>query len=149
MSLKSHYGWRSVPAKTDFLWFCSGGEEMREAKSLWSKIQMDMAGHEGGPLKCTAPTASFHHGGVPCSAAMSAAQCDARVERDVTSSLLLNRRSARRCFHHQTSPRRASTHTTVADLCLISVFNHTVYFGAASFMCLDICGGLLGWQRRL
>lgn len=47
MSLKSHYGWRSVPAKTDFLWFCSGGEEMREAKSPRRKIRMDMAGHEG------------------------------------------------------------------------------------------------------
>lgn len=47
MSLKSHYGWCSVPAKADFLWFCSGGEEMREAKSPWSKIQKDMAGHEG------------------------------------------------------------------------------------------------------
>lgn len=77
MSLKSHYGWRSVPAKTDFLWFCSGGEEMREAKSLWRKIQMDMAGHEGDPLKCTAPTASFHHGGVPC-LAVSESWCDGR-----------------------------------------------------------------------
>lgn len=47
MSLKSHYGCCSEPAKADFLWFCSGAEEMREAKSPWSKIQKDMAGHEG------------------------------------------------------------------------------------------------------
>lgn len=74
MSLKSHYGWRSVLAKTDFFWFCSGGEEMREAKSLWSKIQMDMVSHEGEPLKCAAPTASFHHVRAPCLEVMSAAQ---------------------------------------------------------------------------
>lgn len=47
MSLKSHYGCCSELAKADFLWFCSGAEEMREAKSPWSKIQKDMAGHEG------------------------------------------------------------------------------------------------------
>lgn len=79
MSLKSHYGWGSAPAKTDFLWFCSGGEEMRESKSLWSKIQMDMAGHEGNPLKCTAPRASFHHGGVPCLAVISVTQCESET----------------------------------------------------------------------
>ena len=76
MSLKSHYGWGSAPAKTDFLWFCCGGEEMREAKSLRSKIQMDTAGREGNALKHTAPTASFHHGGVPCLAVISETQCD-------------------------------------------------------------------------
>lgn len=43
MSLKSHYGCCSEPAKADFLWFCSGAEEMREAKSPWSQIQKDMA----------------------------------------------------------------------------------------------------------
>lgn len=79
MSLKSHYGWGSAPAKTDFLWFCSGGEEMRESKSLWSKIQMDMAGHEGNSLKCTAPSASFHHGGVPCLAVISVTQCESEM----------------------------------------------------------------------
>lgn len=47
MSLKSHYGCCSEPAKADFLWFCSGAEEMREAESPPSKIQKDMAGHEG------------------------------------------------------------------------------------------------------
>lgn len=76
MSLKSHYSWGSVPAKNDFLWFCSGREEMREAKSLWSKTQMDMAGHEGKPLKRTAPHASIHHGGVPCLEVISGTQCD-------------------------------------------------------------------------
>lgn len=81
MSLKSHYGWGSAPAKTDFLWFCSGREEMREAKSLWSKIQMDMAGHEGNPLKCTAPRASFHHGGVTCLAVISKTQCDREMSK--------------------------------------------------------------------
>lgn len=76
MSLKSHYGGDSAPAKADFLWFCSGGEEMREAKSLWSKIQMDMASHEGDPLKHTAPSASFHLGGVPWLVVISNTQCD-------------------------------------------------------------------------
>lgn len=42
MSLKSHYSWGSAPVKNDFLWFCSGGKKMREAKSPWSKIQMDV-----------------------------------------------------------------------------------------------------------
>lgn len=65
MSFKSHYGCGSAPGKTDFLWFCSGGEEMREAKSLWSKIQMDMGSHKGYPLKLSVPRGSFHHGGVP------------------------------------------------------------------------------------
>lgn len=46
MSLKSHYGCCSEPAKADFLWFCSGAEEMREAESPPSKIQNDMAGQE-------------------------------------------------------------------------------------------------------
>lgn len=76
MSLKSHYSWGSAPVKNDFLWFCSGGEEMREAKSLWSKIQMDMASHEGNALKRTAPSASIHQGGVPCLAVISNTQCD-------------------------------------------------------------------------
>lgn len=77
-SFKSHYGWRSVQAKTDFFWFCSRGEEMREAKSLWRKIQTDMAGHEEGALKCTAPIPSFHHVCLPCLAAVRKAQCDRR-----------------------------------------------------------------------
>lgn len=47
MSLKSHYGCCTEPAKADFLWFCSGAEEMREAKSPQSKTQKDVAGHEG------------------------------------------------------------------------------------------------------
>lgn len=64
MSLKSYYGWASAKAKTDFLWLCNSMEKMREAKALWSKIQMDMASHEGNPLKRTAASVSFHRGGV-------------------------------------------------------------------------------------
>lgn len=72
MSLKSHYGRCSAPAKADFLWFCSGAEEMREAKSPPSKIQKDMAGHEGLCFSViAAPTASFHHENAPSSAATS------------------------------------------------------------------------------
>lgn len=76
MSFKSHYGWGSAPAKTDFLWFCSGGDELREAKSLWSQIRMDMAGRAGNSLKRTASRASFHHWKVPCLAMISKTQCD-------------------------------------------------------------------------
>lgn len=50
-SLKSHYGWHSVQAQADFLWFSGGGEEMRGAKSPRSGIQSDRTGREGGPLK--------------------------------------------------------------------------------------------------
>lgn len=32
---------------------------------------MGTGGHEGNPLKCTAPRASFHHGGVACLAVIS------------------------------------------------------------------------------
>lgn len=64
MSLKSYYVWASAKAKTDFLWFCSSMEKMREAKAPWSKIQMDMASHEGNSLKRTAASVSFHRGGV-------------------------------------------------------------------------------------
>lgn len=53
MSLKSHYGCCSELAQADFLWFCSGAEEMRGAKSPLSKIQKDMAGHEGVCLSVT------------------------------------------------------------------------------------------------
>lgn len=41
MSLKSHYGWHSVQAEADFLWFSGDGEEMRGAKSPRCRIQSD------------------------------------------------------------------------------------------------------------
>lgn len=64
MSLKSYYGWGSAKAKTDFLRFCNSTEKMREAKSLRSKIQMDVGSDEGKALRRTAASVSFHHGGV-------------------------------------------------------------------------------------
>lgn len=46
-SLKSHYGWHSVQAQADFLWFSGDGEEMRGAQSPRCRIQaMGPAGRE-------------------------------------------------------------------------------------------------------
>lgn len=62
---------------------------MREAKSLQSRIQMDMASREEEPLKRTAPTASFQRGGVPCLAVISNTQHDTELQSYLLSITLL------------------------------------------------------------
>lgn len=50
-SLKSHYGWHSVQAQADFLWFSGGGGEMRGAKFPAVKNPNDRTRWEEEPLK--------------------------------------------------------------------------------------------------